>query len=414
LPRKSILWLIMLFVSTSCYEEVIDTESMQDVFTLEVSAPTQTFIHESRDTAYRIEDPVLQFCLNGEPLELKEIRVRGNSALRFRRKSYSVFLREPLSIRDEEEGFSKQLRRFKLLAMAMDYTYIENRIGFGILEQAGVMPLFYKYVELELNGETEGLYLLVEDPEQYFREQGSEFILRRGYDHRIDDSEYEPQFHNIMEDTYIERFREIYSSLTRYHGQELYGYTGERLNLEQYFRKMGVDYLLQNGDYTDEIFLFTLVQNDQAVYQPIPWDYDDLFREQPHEVGVTWGTGTLFGSRPYHSVEDIYGEIGDKLVFSIEDDLDYTIARDSFMYARYEEALARMLREVDETFIQALFARIREELEPYYMDPEIVAQSAYDNEAASPELWQQNMEDKLAFLEERLALMNNRINIQQP
>jgi spore coat protein H len=52
--------------------------------------------------------------------------------------------------------------------------YIENRIAFGILEDAGIFPLIYKYVELHLNGSSQGIYLLIEDPEKFSRDQGAE------------------------------------------------------------------------------------------------------------------------------------------------------------------------------------------------------------------------------------------------
>ena len=375
--------IIALLLASSCYQEVIVAEDNREVFELTVSPGVQEFIYESRDTSYTIEDPDLVLLFNDQPVELREIRTRGKSALRVQRKSYSVFLNESISIKDREGEKVRMLSRFKLLAMAMDYTYIENRIGLGILEEAGIMPLFYKYVEFRINGDTQGLYMLVEDPEQYFKEQGSEFILRRGYNHNIADAEYAPSFLFQPEEEYVTRFNQIYTNLPLYQGSELYTVTDQRIELEQYFRKMGVDYLLKNGDYTDEIYFFAMIRDDTTRYHIIPWDYDDLFRDQPHEVGVSWGMGTVFGTRYYASIQDIYDEIGDKMIFSIEDDLDYTIARDSYMYARYEKVLSELLDAMDPQFIRDLFGQIKKELSPYYADNEIVAQSAFDRDPTS-------------------------------
>ena len=194
-----ILFLIvcMLLTLSSCYKEVTNVEPDADRFNLCVSADKQKFIYDSRDTSYTVDDPELKLYFNDQLVELDEIRVRGKSALHFQRKSYAVFLNIPIFVADRYGAEVKRLTRFKLLALAQDYTYIENRIAFGILEAAGVMPLFYKFVEFRINDDTQGVYLLIEDPEQFYHENGSEYVLRRGYDHRIDDSDYEPSDHLI-------------------------------------------------------------------------------------------------------------------------------------------------------------------------------------------------------------------------
>ncbi len=406
-----------LFI-TSCYKEIIVTDTGvvtdtdKEVFELSVSPEMQKFIYSSKDTSYSIEDPDLFLMFNGHQVEIREIRIRGRTTLDFKRKSYSVSLDKPIFIRGRDGDEIKKLIRFKLISLSMDYTYIKNRIAFGILEQKGIMPLFYKYVEFIINGDTQGVYLLIEDPEQFFKEQGSEFILRRDYHHGIEDSEYEPASHSRPREEYETRFRELYTQLPYTNGEELYEAINQRIDLNQYFRKMGIDYLLQNGDYTDEIYLYAMIEQDVIRFKIIPWDYDDIFREYPHEVGRSWGTGTLFGNRVYNSHQDIFDEIGDKLIFSIEDDLDYAIAMDSFLYARYESTLDNLVKSIDVEDIEALFDQVENELAPFYNDWDVILQSQYDNNPTSLELWQNNMHDKQTLLEERLASMKSQLEIQ--
>ncbi len=402
---------IVLTGLTSCYQEVVITTTDEDVFELSVSPEMQDFIYSSKDTSYSIDDPDLKLMLYGHPLDLVEVKIRGRNALKFKRKSYAVKLNEPILIEHRNDGTLKELTRFKLLALAMDYTYIENRFAFGLLEQIGIMPLFYKFVEFRINGNTQGVYLLVEDPEQFFKEHGSEFILRRGYHHGIADAAYEPSLHFIPEETYINRFKEIYTYLTEYEGSELYHVLSQRIDIQQYFRKMGIDYLLMNGDYTDEIYLYSVVQQNTIRYQLIPWDYDDIFRSKPHEVGVAWGVGHLFGDRYYATHQDILDEIGDKLIFSIEEDLDYAIARDSFMYARYEETLSELLDELDPQIFETLFDQVQLELTPFYNNQEVVAQSQFDADPTSHDLWQNNMVEKQSLIEERLETMKKQLKL---
>ena len=407
---SKLLILAMLLAGIhSCYKEVELPPTPDMVFELSVTPELQNFIYNSRDTSYVIEEPGMEFLLGGQPLELKKIKTRGKSALRYQRKSFAVVLNEAIAIPGRNDLHIYHLSRFKLISMAMDYTYIENRIGLGILEEQGIMPLFYRFVELKINGNTQGIYLLMEDPEKYYMDVDSEFILRRGYYNSFDDVEYSPSYHFIPRADYETRFLEIYSSLTTLQGEALYLALNERLDMEQYFRKMGIDYLLQNGDYTDELYLYAMIHQDKPRFSIIPWDYDDLFRSIPHEVGITWGTGHLLGDRHYQTHQDVLDEIGDKLIFSIEDDLDYSIAMDPYLYARYESSLARMITSMDLEDIDVLFEQLTKELSPFYYQEELVAQSRFDERETNFRIWQENMEDKRSFLKKRLAAMKDKL-----
>jgi spore coat protein H len=414
-PRNIVI-LFVLFGALlgSCYKEVNLPPGPEAVFELNISSEMQDFLYSSRDTSYIIAEPGMELLFSGEPLDLDLIKTRGKTALDFRRKSFAVMLNRALAIEDSKNGRVVYLNRFKLISLAMDYTYIENRLAFGILEERGIMPLFYRYVELKINGSTQGIYLLVEDPEQFYHENGSEYILRRGYYNSIDDSEYEPSTHLIPRDSYRSRFLEIYSLITELEGEELYSALNQRLNLEQYFRKMGIDYLLQNGDYTDELYLYALVQQDQIRFHIIPWDYDDIFRNRPHEVGINWGVGKLFGDRYYPTHQDVLDVLGGKMVFSIEDDLDYAIAMDPYLYDRYESTLEGMLEQMDPEDMDVLFEQVRQELLPFYSIEEVVAQSRYDQDECSFRSWEDNMQEKKAFLKDRLSGMKEHFKELQP
>lgn len=406
---RFILLSLVLAGISSCYKEVELPPEPDVVFELSVTSGMREFIYESRDTSYTIDEPGMELLLDRQPLELKEIKTRGKSALRYQRKSYAVVLNEAITVPGADGIASKSLLRFKLISMSMDYTYIENRIAFGMLGDQDLMPLFYRFVELKINGDTQGVYLLLEDPEQYFIDRGSEYILRRTYNHRIDDAEYEPSGLGISEADYQARYQEIYSNLPDLHGEELFHRLNERLNLNQYFKKMGIDYLLQNGDYTDELYLYALMNQDQIRFNIIPWDYDDIFRDRPHEVGVTWGTGNVFGDRYYATHQDVLDELNGKMIFSIEDDLDYAIAMDPYLYTKYENTLANMIEQIHPEDVDDLFSSLRDELLPFYMKKEVVLQSRFDEKESSYERWEENMEHKKTFIKERLLAMKEQL-----
>ncbi len=402
------IFCILISVS-SCYRVEINLEPDSDKFNLKVTPDMQRFIYDSRDTSYTVEEPDLSLTYNDHYVDLKEIKVRGNSALRFKRKSYAVFLSSPIMVTDRYGAGAKELSRFKLLALAMDYTYMEQRISFGLLQEAGVMPLFFKFVEFRINDETQGIYLLIEDPEQFYKENGSEFILRRGYNHTIVDSDYEPSLYFKPLEAYTVRYQDIYNSLKIYSGKDLYTELSARMDLDGYFRKLGIDFLLRNGDYTDELYLYAMVTQDTVRYLPIPWDYDDIFSENPHEVGRSWGMGTLFGTRYYGSLEDIISDVGHSLIFSIEDDMDYTIARDSFMYSKYIEVLSELFTSEYPDIISRVFSETSTELTTFYNSFSVIEQSAYDAQETTRSLWLENMTEKKNLLDERLHAIQQQI-----
>ncbi len=397
--------ILFLFTMTSCYKEITNVEPEADVFDLYVDNIQRDQIYNSRDSSFSVQNPSPQLFFNEQLLDLKDIRIRGRTALRYQRKSYAVFLNEPILVVNRYGTGTKELSRFKLLALANDYTYIENRVAFGLLQEAGVMPLLFKFVQVKINDDTQGIYLLVEDPEQYYKENDSEFILRRDYDHTIIDFDYDPSLYYIPEEDYKARFNEIYEMLPEYEGVRLYQEIAARLDIDGYFRKMGIDYLLKNGDYTDEIFLYARVEQDTARFYPIAWDYDDIFSERPHEVGIDYGKGTIYGFRTYNTVQDIYDEIGDKLIYSIEDDFDYTISQDEYLYSQYEKVLKEMLLYLDADLIDRVFQETKNELFSFYESYTVIEQSRYDDDPTSKEQWKLNMEEKSSFLHTRLESM---------
>ncbi len=223
---------------------------------------------------------------------------------------------------------------------------------------------------------------------------------------------YEPDLYHKPSEEYVSRYKEIYIQLPDLKGEALYESLNSRLDMNQYFRKMGIDYLLQNGDYTDEVYFFAMIELNEIRYKIIPWDYDDIFSRYPHEVGRSWSTGNLFGEREYTSHQDVLDEIGQKMIFSIEDDLDYAIAMDPFLYARFEETLVELMLTLDANALGTLFEQLEDELTPFYNDEAMILQSNYDHTPTSFEIWQSNMQEKRVLLEERLESMRRQLQIE--
>ena len=87
---------------------------------------------------------------------------------------------------------------------------------------------------------------------------------------------------------------------------------------------------------------------------------------------------------------------------------------DPYLYDRYEQTLAAMLDQMDTEDIDAIFEQVRQELLPFYYIDEVVAQSRYDQDECNFRIWEDNMQEKKAFLKDRLSSMKNELKEVQP
>ena len=88
---------------------------------------------------------------------------------------------------------------------------------------------------------------------------------------------------------------------------------------------LAFNFIVKNGDYTDEVYFCI----DPAVdkFKFIPWDYDDIFAIAPHEGNAIKKDA-----------------IGNKLIFSSEDKLDQKIANDAYLYHIYLSVFQKTLK----------------------------------------------------------------------
>lgn len=296
--------------------------------------------------------------INGDTLNVQAIKTRGHSTLNLRRKSLGFNLKSNASFYHGEK--KESLKRFYALSLCMDKDYVNNRMAFEMMERIGIFSLFYTFCEMRINNHSEGIYMVIERPEDWaIKKKESPIIIRRGYNQSIDKIASDDKTGKDEIRRYCDNFRLIYKYLGRYDGEKLYQMISPLIDLDNYMKWLGFNFLVRNGDYTDEVyFYFDNIINKFGI---IPWDYDDLFFPAPHE-----------GS-------DAKAElIGSKLIFSAEDILDKKIANDPFLYNIYLDNLHEILTQLNPALLREIFEDTFAELHPYYSDEEIIRMSEYD------------------------------------
>lgn len=401
--------LVLLF--TSCYkEQVLVPDERSEVFNFILTEYQEQRIYDSRNVRLSFNDtlPLLEY--GNTEYKLDQFELRGESSLRYRRKGFSVNMDDNLFFYVDAEEKIREFEKIKLIALVFDYTYIEHFVAYELFRNLDLWPLFSFYTEVKLNDNTQGIYLCIEDVEDYFMYQKyADFVFRRDYHHVIDHYALNDMKPVNSAEYYISVFDSVYAYITKYSGKQLYDSLMHCMDMPQYFAKISTDLLLKNGDATDELFFYTKEVDGRHIFGVCPWDYDDLFVELPHEIGRDWAVGKLFGTRTYSSIEDIIADVGEKLIFSIEDDLDYKIATDDYLYQQYLTVLEQVMNTVDNNIIEEVFSDAKDIIQPFYNDPAIIDQSKYDENSTSQFNFDVNLSDKKQLLLDRRQWILNEL-----
>lgn len=309
-----------------------------------------------------IEKDYLSNCImvhNNDTLNLSEFELRGRSSMNFARKSFSVKLNNKITV--TKNGEIHKFKKFNLISLSMDKNYYGNKVAFDLMSRLELFNLYYAFTEVIVNDKTQGIYLMVQKPKNYaFKQENANFMLRRDYENKI------KKTYSLGEDTslnlkYEEAFLTIYNELIQKEGSVFYEELSEVLDVEQYCTWMAFNYLIGNRDYTDEIFFFNNASGDSIKFGIIPWDYDDVFVDNPHEGYVIR-----------------FLNFGDKLAFSSEDALDYKLVTNEYSYTKYLQILADVVDEISVSVIKDVFESTYQDLYPYYCRKDILKMSKFD------------------------------------
>ncbi|WP_026952637.1 CotH kinase family protein [Algoriphagus mannitolivorans] len=310
--------------------------------------------------------------INGQEVVPTDVHSRGQTTLSFPRKSLSIDLEKPIHFsRNERET---KLKHLILLSLAMDKYYIRNRLAFGMMQEIGLMNYFFSYSNLEVNGTSQGIYLLVERPQDWaIHKAKSPIVIRRGYGHSIEKAKTSKTLSKSEAKELENSFKSIYQLLKNESGSNLYESLGQKLDLENYMSWMAFNFLVRNGDYADEVFFY--IDPESGLFKIIPWDYDDIFSAFPHE-----------GKAAQRSNPTAY-------IFSKEDELDKKIAEDEFLYSKYLEVVKDIGSKLSVAKLKAIFEETYAELYPYYTRTEVL-QNAKDD--LYPDAYLEKLQQELA------------------
>ena len=349
-----LLWLPCILILTSGSTAFGQIEFSQNFPEISITMTKKQFnrVQISRGAKIKLNDAIM--TINGDSARIKDLHLRGNNTLYFTRKSFSVTLDKSLDVTISKQNIN--LKKFHLLNLAMDKNIWHNRWSFLIMSQLGIFPPFNTYCTIKINGQSQGIYLLVEKPQHAASAMNSPYIIRRGLDHAIDH-----EYTDIDSKEELINYRKQYQSLyqtNKLTDTALYEHISKALNTEHYFKWVGFNYFIMNGDYSDELFLY--INPTTKVFEVIAWDYDDIFMANPHE-------GKEVRSKAFT----------DHMIFSFEDSFDKTIASDDFVYSKYLNVMKELLSDTDSAQLTTAFQKILDELVQLSNNPENCSTTLY-------------------------------------
>lgn len=348
------LWLLVFFISESLAQENLlfsDTNRRIEQ-EIQLELVPRDLARLALVTGKKEGFNPKSLSINGEEVTATDLHTRGQTTLSFPRKSLSLDLDKSLTFSQDGQKF--QLKHLTLLSLAMDKYYIRNRMAFGMMKELGLLEFYFSYAHLVINGQSKGIYFLVERPQDWaIHEKESPIVIRRGYGHSIEKSKSSKSLSKVDEKQYLESFKLIYHLLETESGEMLQNSLGKILDLENYMQWMAFNYLVKNGDYADEVFFY--IEPSSGLYKVIPWDYDDIFSPFPHE-GLA---AQRQNPTPY--------------IFSKEDALDKKIAEDPYLYGQYLRVLKDLSEKMTREKMKAIFEETFAELYPYYSNLSILS-----------------------------------------
>ncbi len=341
-------------------QEKLDLKSkgytIENTINIQISPASYEQIKKVTGNKIAMKNPVC--IINMNDVEVNKIHTRGNTTLHFRRKSYSLQINKKTSFYQKKR--KEKLKKFYAISLSMDKYYIRNRLAFGMMEKIGLFHLFYGYAEIAINDNSEGIYMLLERPQDWaIKKKNSPLVIRRGYNQNIDKIKTRKEVGRQDEKIYKNHYKKIYKSLNVYQGKALYDSLSQWLDVELYMKWLAFNYFVKNGDYTDEVYFY--IDPTDGKFKIIPWDYDDIFAIAPHEGNAIKKS-----------------KLGNKYIYSSEDELDRKIANDPYLYNIYISIFKETLGALSENVIKDIFENTFAELLPYMTKEETLSMAKFD------------------------------------
>lgn len=339
--------------------------------------------------------------------EQVELSSRGQSSIKFPRKNLSV------KVLKEENGDKKKVKigslkskNIIMSAGAMDTLFVKNSIGYSLLKAIGIHSLQTQFAEVKLNGVSQGLYMLTENQtDNLMKGQDAEVVFRRRYNDVLELKDAKKELSEAQVVKYQKTLKAVHKSIRELEGDELIAALEKNLNLKNYLKWLAFNYIIKNGDYSDEVYFYgkTNPQTGEIVFDVSPWDMDDSFSEKMHSSTI-----------PTFPNWKMTKNSQKQLIYNYESRIDRKVAGDEKLLRMYFEAMSEVVETLSQnSVLWDIQSKILADLNPYLDDADIQANGRLDEgaQAHSRAMIEDEVKVKMAKIYSRMQDIKAELNV---
>jgi Spore coat assembly protein len=219
----------------------------------------------------------IKLTMDGKTIDAS-LRHRGGHTIRYAKKSYEIRYKQ---------GNSKAVRTLHWNAEYDDPSMMRNAFSFQFLNMLGVYSPRTKHIELELNGEAQGVYLEIEAVDRYFfknrnlgwkslvyaSNDSANFSMYDPYTYDVKVSLFEGYEKQLGDDNTKARLTAFIRNINQLDGSSLAKVLSNRLDTTFYLKWLAGAVLTGNFDGFEQNYAL-YERSSNGKYRILPWDYE--------------------------------------------------------------------------------------------------------------------------------------------
>jgi hypothetical protein len=268
---------------------------------------------------------------------------RGQTSLDCKRKSLNVDLASSTARR---LAYRASADEFYLISLCNDEGYFKQVLANRAFLRSGLFPLRFRFVNMRVNGQTRGVYLLLEKPEHTLKRVKTELgaFIRRRFDPEDGPEEVLFPEEPSRAAAALTAYKSLAVVVEENSANSVLESLRRSMDYDLYLDWLSFQSFMRSGDYVDEVFFYGSSelsgQSRSLYFYPMAWDTDDLDEDCHHQ--------SIF------ALPDRQG-----ILYCAEGDIDKAVLQSEAVYAAFVDRLEVWL---DTRLSQSVLANEIEEI----------------------------------------------------
>ena len=195
-------------------------------------------------------------------------------------------------------------------------------------------------------------------------------MIRRRYNDALEVKDAKKEISEADVLKYTATLKSVHKSIRELSGDQLIATLEKNLNLKNYLKWLAFNYIVKNGDYSDEVYFFGKKNEAGEIYFDVsPWDMDDSFSEKMHISNIP--------TFPNYKMQENSKK---QMIYNYESRIDRKVAGDEKLLRMYFAAMDEVVTTLSKgDVLWNIQQNILTDLNPYLDDADIQAAGILDS-----------------------------------